>query len=207
MAAAPCRRSPSRWCLMPWSSARPRCRPSSRAPAWQARRGRRAAAARSKTPAGGRNCCSFSASPEARSAVLLLLSGLPSPVSPVFFPSSLPANGGAAKEIEDRRVGLNKKQKLEEGTAAAATAAGNAGAAATAASGSAAAAGPAGGDTDMKDAEGGSSAAAAKPEEDPAAFAGQLTGAQAGSWSLPRREPQHSFPTPRRTSPAPKHLL
>ena len=78
-------------------------------------------------------------------------------------------------------MGLNKKQKLEEGAAAAPAAAapsvGNGTAAAAAAAATAA-------DVEMKDAgEGGSGAVAAAAAEDPAAYAGQLTGARAGpSW-------------------------
>ena len=57
----------------------------------------------------------FSASPQ----LGLLVSSLICPSrSPPFLPSRVTT--GAAKEIEDRRVGLNKKQKLEEGSAAAA---------------------------------------------------------------------------------------
>ncbi|KAL4458951.1 hypothetical protein ABPG75_013816 [Micractinium tetrahymenae] len=81
----------------------------------------------------------------------------------------------AAKEIEDRKVGLNnKKQKLDTDVAGAA--------AAGAAAASAPAAEAQGGDVDMKDAAGGdanaaaAAAATAAAEADPGAFSGQLTG-------------------------------
>lgn len=80
----------------------------------------------------------------------------------------------AAKEVEDRKAGLNKKQKLSEEAAA-----GSAPAAGAAAGGDAAAA-PAGGEVEMKEAEG-SSSAVAQAQEDPSAFAGQLTGGWLGS--------------------------
>ncbi|KAI7837315.1 hypothetical protein COHA_008830 [Chlorella ohadii] len=79
----------------------------------------------------------------------------------------------AAKEVEDRKAGLNKKQKLSEEATAGAV--GAAGAADGAAAAGEAAAAPAGDEVEMKDAEGGSSAVA-QAQEDPGAFAGQLTG-------------------------------
>lgn len=80
----------------------------------------------------------------------------------------------AAKEVEDRKAGLHKKQKLSEEAAAGA-------ADGAAAAGGEAAAAPAGGEVEMKDAEGGSSAVA-QAQADPGAFAGQLTGGWAAGW-------------------------
>ena len=101
------------------------------------------------------------------------------PSSPL--PCLLGCPPAAAKEVEDRKAGLNKKQKLSD-EAAAAPAAAAAGDAAAAPAAEAAAA-PAGGEVEMKEADG-SSSAAAQAQADPGAFAGQLTGARRAAGSL-----------------------
>ncbi|PSC76595.1 ubiquitin carboxyl-terminal hydrolase 6 [Micractinium conductrix] len=77
----------------------------------------------------------------------------------------------ATKELEDRKVGLAKKQKLEDGAAA-----GGSGAAAAPAAPAAAAPAGGGADVEMKEAGEGGGGAAAAAYADPASFSGQLTG-------------------------------